>query len=62
MNQMDENTMHTAEDALVAKCSCIELKYMNDIYSKYFYKKIRKSPIINRGKYVFVCYDDYDCI
>lgn len=55
MNNLDLNTMHTAEDALVAKLSCIELKYFKDQYSQYFFKnkKVRKSPVINRGRYKY---------
>jgi hypothetical protein len=52
----DDSTMHTADDALASKLSAIELKYVDDKYSKYFYsqRKVRKPPIINRGYYARV--------
>ncbi len=53
----DDNTMFTAEDALLSKISAIDLKYFVDPYAQIFCKKkkVRKSPLMNRGLYRAFC-------
>ena len=46
----------TGNDAILCKLSCIQLKYFNDPFISQLFKnkKVRRSPIINRGYWVRV--------